>query len=128
MRGRQRTVVEHGPHPIDIYVGRRLREARLLAGLNQEQLGDALGVSFQAVQKYESGANRLSASRLLLAAKALGRPTSYFFHDVQGDVPAQEERLSRDEVEMIRHYRHVDEGMRMALMKFVAALSTARPK
>src|SRR5690348_8463289 len=82
-------------------------------------VGEAIGVTFQAVQKYEIGVNRLSASRLLLAAKALGRPPSYFFHYVERDVPAQEEPLSRHEVELIRHYRHIDEGTRIALMNLV---------
>src|SRR5689334_3838169 len=104
---RRRTVVEHSPHPVDLYVGRRLREARLLAGLNQTQLGQAIGVTFQAVQKYETGSNRISASRLLRAAKALGRPISFFFHDLEGDTPAQVQNLTRQEVELIRHYRHV---------------------
>ncbi|HUB96285.1 MAG TPA: helix-turn-helix transcriptional regulator, partial [Stellaceae bacterium] len=51
----RRTVREHGPDPVDVHVGRRLRQARLLAGLSQEELGDGIGVSFQAVQKYEQG-------------------------------------------------------------------------
>ncbi len=53
----RRTVREHGPDPVDVHVGRRLRQARLLSGLSQEELGDGIGVSFQAVQKYEQGEN-----------------------------------------------------------------------
>src|SRR5271154_7637768 len=82
----RRTVREHGPDPVDVHVGKRLRQARLLAGLSQEELGDGIGVSFQAVQKYEQGENRLSASRLFRAAKLLDRPVSFFFDELDGDV------------------------------------------
>ena len=60
---------------VDLSVGQRLRQARLLAGASQEDVGTAIGVSFQAVQKYENGENRLSAGRLAAAAKFLGVPT-----------------------------------------------------
>ncbi len=76
---RRKTIAEDGPDPIDVQVGRRMHQARLRAGLRQGELGDAIGVSFQAIQKYENGENRLSASRLLRAARALGRPVEFFF-------------------------------------------------
>jgi transcriptional regulator with XRE-family HTH domain len=105
----RRTVREHGPHPIDVAVGRRLREARLLAGKSQEELGDAIGVSFQAVQKYEHGENRLSASRLFQAAQFLGRPVSFFFNDLEEAIADADPRgFSRDELELVRHYRHIE--------------------
>jgi transcriptional regulator with XRE-family HTH domain len=104
----RRTVREHGPDPIDVHVGGRLRQARLLAGLSQEELGSGIGVSFQAVQKYEHGENRLSASRLFRAAKLLGRPVSFFFDDLDGAASSNgESAFSRDEIELVRHYRQI---------------------
>jgi transcriptional regulator with XRE-family HTH domain len=67
------------PNPIDKIVGAKVRASRLLAGLSQEKLGAAVGVSFQQVQKYESGANRIRASRLQKIAEALNAPLSSFF-------------------------------------------------
>ncbi|HUZ74082.1 MAG TPA: helix-turn-helix transcriptional regulator [Stellaceae bacterium] len=108
---RRRTVREHGPDPVDVHVGKRLRQARLLAGLSQEELGDGIGVSFQAVQKYEQGENRLSASRLFRAAKLLQQPVSFFFELLEGDPPdaaAAAATFSRDEIDLVRHYRLID--------------------
>jgi len=70
------------PNPIDVQVGRRLRAQRVLLGLSQEKLGDAVGLTFQQVQKYERGANRISASRLYELARALNIPVSYFFAEL----------------------------------------------
>ena len=107
----RRTVREYGPDPIDVHVGRRLRQARLLVGLSQEELGAGIGVSFQAVQKYEHGENRLSASRLFRAAKLLGRPVSFFFDDIEGEGPVSDTgAFTRDEIELVRHYRQIQSG------------------
>ncbi len=73
---------EDGSDPVDLHVGRRLRTRRVLLGRSQESVADQLGISFQQLQKYESGANRLSASRLFDAAHILGTPIAYFFEDV----------------------------------------------
>ena len=73
------------PNPIDVHVGGRVRMRRLLLGMNQETLANALGLTFQQVQKYEGGANRVSASRLSAMAEILGVPISYFFGDLQPD-------------------------------------------
>ncbi len=67
------------PNPIDKHVGSRVRMRRMLAGISQEKLGDALGLTFQQVQKYEKGANRISASRLQQIAKMLDVPVAFFF-------------------------------------------------
>jgi transcriptional regulator with XRE-family HTH domain len=105
-RRRRRTVREDGPDPVDVHVGRRLRQARLLAGLSQEELGEGIGVSFQAVQKYEQGENRLSASRLFRAAQLLEQPVAYFFDELQGlSEPAA--AFTRDEIDLVRHYRRI---------------------
>ncbi|MCG8692460.1 MAG: helix-turn-helix transcriptional regulator [Minwuiales bacterium] len=76
-------MAEH-PDPVDVHVGRRLREARLLAGQSQTALGRALGVTFQQVQKYENGANRLGSSRLWQAAQHLNISLDYFFEGLPG--------------------------------------------
>ncbi len=69
-------------HPIDLHVGSRLRQRRCLLGLTQQRLAAAVGIKFQQIQKYESGANRVSASRLWSLAKALDVPVAYFFEDL----------------------------------------------
>ena len=66
-------------HPVDVHVGRRLRLKRTIMGLSQETIGKAIGVTFQQIQKYERGINRMGASRLYDFAKALHVPVSYFF-------------------------------------------------
>lgn len=67
------------PHPVDVHVGSRLKLRRMLLGISQEQLGETVGLSFQQIQKYERGSNRISASRLFEFARALKVPVSYFF-------------------------------------------------
>jgi transcriptional regulator with XRE-family HTH domain len=67
------------PNPIDRHVGSRVRMQRMLAGISQEKLGEALGLTFQQVQKYEKGTNRISASRLQQIAKMLNVPVAFFF-------------------------------------------------
>jgi len=66
-------------HPVDVHVGARLRHRRWLIGMTQQQLAGSVGIKFQQIQKYESGANRISASRLWDIAKALEVPISFFF-------------------------------------------------
>ncbi len=105
---RRRTIREHGPDPVDVHVGRRLRQARFLAGMSQEELGAGIGVSFQAVQKYEHGENRLSASRLFKAARLLDRPVSFFFEELGAETAATTGNgFSREEIELVRHFRQI---------------------
>jgi transcriptional regulator with XRE-family HTH domain len=100
------------PNPIDIHVGGRVRMRRLLLGMNQETLANALGLTFQQVQKYEGGANRVSASRLSAMAEILGVPISYFFGDLRpndAEISPEDrqwrEQLQRPEtIEFIRLY------------------------
>lgn len=76
------------PHPIDIHVGSRVRLRRTLLGLSQEKLGDSIGLTFQQVQKYERGANRIGSSRLYELSRVLDVPVSFFFDDApDGDMP-----------------------------------------
>ncbi len=79
-RGRGR-----GIGPVDVHVGARVRVRRTLLGMSQTTLGDAIGLTFQQMQKYESGANRISASRLFDLSRVLDVPIEYFF----GDMPAR---------------------------------------
>jgi transcriptional regulator with XRE-family HTH domain len=69
------------PNPVDVHVGARLKTQRALKGLSQERLADAIGLTFQQIQKYERGANRVSASRLYQFSKILNVPVSYFFEE-----------------------------------------------
>jgi transcriptional regulator with XRE-family HTH domain len=76
------------PNPIDIHVGSRVRLRRMMLGMSQEKLGESLGITFQQIQKYEKGTNRIGASRLQHIARVLTVPVSFFFEDAPGGVPA----------------------------------------
>ena len=79
------------PHPTDVFVGRKVRESRISKGISQQRLGDHLGVSFQQVQKYERGINRIGCSKLWEISKMLGTPIEYFFEGLGGQtVPANQ--------------------------------------
>jgi len=78
----------HQPNPIDVHVGGRVKMRRLMLGMSQETLGEHLGVSFQQIQKYEKGRNRIGASRLQHIARVLAVPVSFFFEDAPGSGPA----------------------------------------
>jgi transcriptional regulator with XRE-family HTH domain len=123
------------PDPVDIHVGARVRTRRLLIGMNQETLARALGLTFQQVQKYEGGANRISASRLSQIAEVLGVPIAYFFSDLDsgGDAPTvgeleARERLQRPEtIELIRaYYAIADSGSRHQFLDMVKAVAQSR--
>jgi transcriptional regulator with XRE-family HTH domain len=82
------TVAQVGPHPVDVHVGSRVRLARLLAGKTQQWLAAQVSLTFQQVQKYERGANRISCSMLSEFATALDRPIPWFFEDGPADAAA----------------------------------------
>lgn len=122
------------PNPIDVHVGGRIRMRRLLLGMNQETLANALGLTFQQVQKYEGGANRVSASRLSAMADILGVPISFFFGDLQLDdakqTPAEQvsrERMERPEtIELIRLYYAIpDAKVRHQFHEMVKAVASS---
>ncbi|MDR3375392.1 MAG: helix-turn-helix transcriptional regulator [Ancalomicrobiaceae bacterium] len=75
------------PNPIDIHVGSRVRLRRMMLGMSQEKLGEHLGITFQQIQKYEKGTNRIGASRLQAIARVLSVPPAFFFEDAPGVVP-----------------------------------------
>ncbi|WP_420960417.1 helix-turn-helix domain-containing protein [Brucella sp. IR073] len=72
------------PNPIDVHVGSRIRLRRNMLGLSQEKLGESLGITFQQIQKYEKGTNRVGASRLQAISSILNVPVSFFFEDAPG--------------------------------------------
>jgi transcriptional regulator with XRE-family HTH domain len=123
------------PDPVDVHVGSRIRIRRLLIGMNQETLARALGLTFQQVQKYEGGANRVSASRLSQIADVLNVPIAYFFSDIDladGGPDAAEvatrERMQRpDVIELIRSYYAIgDAGIRHQFLDMVKAVAQSR--
>jgi transcriptional regulator with XRE-family HTH domain len=120
------------PNPIDVHVGNRVRMRRLLLGMNQETLANALGLTFQQVQKYEGGANRVSASRLSAMAEILGVPISYFFGDLRPDNAEDNpedqrlrEHLQRPEtIEFIRLYYAIpDQKIRRQFLEMTKVLA-----
>ena len=123
------------PNPVDIHVGARVRTRRLLIGMNQETLARALGLTFQQVQKYEGGANRVSASRLSQIADILGVPISHFFSDLEPDGTAPSardrearERLQRPEtIDLVRaYYAIADQRTRHQFLEMVKAAAPSR--
>jgi transcriptional regulator with XRE-family HTH domain len=77
------------PNPIDVHVGQRVRQRRTLLGMSQEKLAEAIGLTFQQVQKYERGANRVGSSRLFDLARVLDVPIAYFFEEMEANVAAK---------------------------------------
>ncbi len=125
------------PNPVDVQVGAKIRTRRLLIGMNQETLARALGLTFQQVQKYEGGANRVSASRLSQIAEVLGVPIAYFFSDLEagnGPPSAHElearERLQRPEtIELIRcYYRIADPQIRQQFLDMVKTVAQSHAR
>jgi transcriptional regulator with XRE-family HTH domain len=124
------------PNPIDIHVGKRIRLRRLLLGMNQETLANALDLTFQQVQKYEGGANRVSASRLKQMAEILDVPIEFFFADLPSDnalrtAEEQEwrERMERPEtIELIRlYYAIADPSVRQSFLQMVKSVGDRTP-
>lgn len=119
---KRRTVIVDGPDPIDQHVGGQLRLRRAQAGMTQTELGAKVGLSFQAVQKYETGENRISASRLYQLARILDVPLAYFFEglDETGRVEegAGAAELTRKEASMVlgAYYGIKDPRLRSACL------------
>lgn len=109
------------PDPIDIHVGERVRARRLLAGMSQDAFASQLGITFQQVQKYEKGANRISASRLYRMAKILNAPISYFFEEVGAEsLPG---KLRREGLELVRAFNSIgNQHMRRQVLSLIEAL------
>ncbi|MBM3468410.1 MAG: helix-turn-helix transcriptional regulator [Alphaproteobacteria bacterium] len=120
------------PHDVDIHVGSRVRLRRSALGLSQDQLGAAIGLSFQQVQKYERGANRIGASRLYEMSQILQTPISYFFEGFselglaeEGDSSYEADPvLKRETLELMRAYHQIqDVSQRRKILKLVKGLA-----
>jgi transcriptional regulator with XRE-family HTH domain len=119
------------PNPIDARVGSRVREARNILGMSQEKLGAALGLTFQQIQKYEKGANRIGASRLQQISQTVGKPISWFYEGLpsQGtimpDDPAQILATTREGMELARGFIKIkDSATRHAVVVLVGLIAS----
>jgi transcriptional regulator with XRE-family HTH domain len=103
------------PNPIDVHVGTRIRMRRMLVGMSQEKLGERLGLTFQQVQKYEKGTNRVSASRLFHVAQVLGVTVQYFYEDLPegAEEGAVEGFAESDEQAVITNFLNSAEGLQL---------------
>ena len=135
-----------GIGPIDAHVGARVRLRRTLLGMTQTHLGDALGLTFQQMQKYERGANRISASRLFDLSRVLDVPLEYFFDDMPREVAASspargggktkeppsyepDPMATRETLELVRaYYKIEDADVRKLLRELTNALGAAVSK
>ncbi|MCV2865221.1 helix-turn-helix domain-containing protein [Albidovulum sediminicola] len=117
-------------HPVDVHVGKRVRHRRWMVGMTQQQLAEKVGIKFQQIQKYETGMNRISASRLWDIAEALSVPISFFFEgldsgvaptdEVGGDILADKEAML-----LVRSYYAIPEPQRRRLFDLAKVLSDA---
>lgn len=137
----ERTEREHRPSPIDVHVGGRVRLRRTLLGMSQEKLGEALGLTFQQVQKYERGVNRIGASRLFDIARVLDVPIGFFFDDMpdalgggnrtrlggfaEGQEGFEDDTLNRREtLELVRaYYRITEPAVRKRVFDLIKSLA-----
>ncbi|KIC22497.1 helix-turn-helix domain-containing protein [Leisingera sp. ANG-Vp] len=117
------------PHPVDVHVGKRIRSRRWLVGKTQQDLASKVGVKFQQVQKYETGANRVSASRLWEIAAALDVDVTFFFEGLNAakDVsaeghPSADILEAKEAVELIRAFHSIPEAQRTQLSGLAKAL------
>jgi transcriptional regulator with XRE-family HTH domain len=135
------------PNPVDVHVGKRVRLRRTLLGISQEKLGDAIGLTFQQVQKYERGANRIGSSRLFDLSRVLDVPVSFFFDDMPPEIadstsisgaesiaPAGETGdadplAKRETLELVRaYYRIKDPAVRKKLFDLTKSLADSGEK
>ena len=121
------------PNPIDVHVGRQLAIYRRVAGMSQEALGDAIDVTFQQVQKYEKGTNRVGASRLFHIGKALDVPISVFFAGLTGSeerTAPDADALTRDGIDLLAAFQSIDDAATrrqlIGLARSIAAAPSAR--
>lgn len=120
-------------HPVDVHVGKRIRHRRWMSGTTQQQLAENVGIKFQQIQKYETGMNRVSASRLWDISKVLNVPVSFFFEglDVQpvddqanGDMPG-DILTDKEALDLLRSYYAIPENQRRRLFDLARVLSEA---
>ncbi len=122
-------------HPVDVHVGRRVRHRRWMVGMTQQQLGDIVGIKFQQIQKYETGMNRISASRLWDIAQALDVSISFFFEGFETEGKVKEAPVvgmeiqrgdllaDKEALELVRSYYSIPEAQRRRLFDLARVLS-----
>lgn len=118
-------------HPVDVHVGKRIRHRRWLVGMTQQQLAERVGIKFQQIQKYETGANRVSASRLWDIADALEVPVSFFFEGLDADDTAKQPANKipadllgdKEALDLVRSYYAIPEAQRRRLFELARVLS-----
>ena len=118
-------------HPVDVHVGKRIRHRRWMNGTTQQQLADAVGIKFQQIQKYETGMNRVSASRLWDIAHALDVPVTFFFEGMDQNAPAAASGSAmpadiladKEALELLRSYYSIPENQRRRLFDLARVLS-----
>ncbi len=119
------------PHPVDVHVGKRIRHRRWLVGMTQQQLAESVGIKFQQIQKYETGANRVSASRLWDIADALDVAVSFFFEGIDSENSERESTNSvpadllgdKEALDLVRSYYAIPENQRRRLFDLARVLS-----
>lgn len=117
-------------HPVDVHVGQRVRQRRWMVGMTQQQLAERVGIKFQQIQKYETGTNRVSASRLWDIAAVLEVPVSFFFEGLDGQAPDTGEArgdilTDKEALELVRAYYAIPEAQRRRLFDLARVLSDA---
>ncbi|MFT4792732.1 MAG: transcriptional regulator with XRE-family HTH domain [Paracoccaceae bacterium] len=125
-------------HPVDVHVGKRVRQRRWMVGMTQQQLGEKVGIKFQQIQKYETGMNRVSASRLWDIAAALDVPVNFFFEGIVDQAGMSESALGmmtksprgdlladKEALELVRSYYSIPEAQRRRLFDLAKVLSDA---
>ena len=118
-------------HPVDLHVGKRIRQRRWLVGMTQQQLAEQVGIKFQQIQKYETGANRVSASRLWDISEAMDVPVNFFFEGIENEVTAAESTDSvpadlmgdKEALDLVRSYYSIPENQRRRLFDLARVLS-----
>lgn len=116
-------------HPVDAHVGKRIRHRRWMIGVTQQQLAEKVGIKFQQIQKYETGMNRVSASRLWDIADSLGVTISFFFEGLaEGAQTANagaDMMADKEALELVRSYYAIPEAQRRRLFDLARVLSEA---
>lgn len=117
-------------HPVDAHVGKRIRHRRWMVGMTQQQLADRVGIKFQQIQKYETGMNRVSASRLWDIAETLEVPIAFFFEGLSNEETVKKNESAdiladKEALELIRSYYSIPEQQRRRLFDLARVLSDA---
>jgi len=123
-RRRSYTVGKFGPRPVDVHVGGRVKAGRTLIGMNQTELGKHLGLTFQQIQKYENGMNRITASKLWVISRVLGRPISWFFEGIGERRRKVEDFLAkRETLQFVRYFSACDPDVQKHLAAMINAVA-----